>query len=61
MGSSDDKLRRLKSEGDLNLSEHRAAWTREKLDAQTLYWLEEDARYLCVRLYRPRAWTCSHA
>jgi len=45
VGSSDDKLRRLKSEGDLNLSEHRAAWTREKLDAQTLDWLEEDARY----------------
>jgi 4-aminobutyrate aminotransferase len=43
--SSDDKLRRLKSEGDLNLSEHRAAWAKEKLDVQTRAWLDEDARY----------------
>lgn len=45
MGSIEDKRRRMKSEGDLNLSSYRAAWARDKLDAHTLSWLEEDARY----------------
>jgi 4-aminobutyrate aminotransferase len=43
--SSDDKLARLKSEGDLNISPHRAAWANENVDEQTRYWLDEDARY----------------
>ena len=35
----------LESEGDLNLSDHRAAWSADSLDVQTRRWLEEDARY----------------
>jgi 4-aminobutyrate aminotransferase len=34
----------LRSEGDLNLSPHRAAWLRDHLDAETRHWLEEDAK-----------------
>lgn len=45
MNSNDDKLRRLQSEGDLNLSTHRAAWAADALDAQTRGWLGEDAKY----------------
>jgi 4-aminobutyrate aminotransferase len=35
----------LRSEGDLNLSPHREAWLADHLDAETRYWLDEDARY----------------
>src|SRR5438045_2102086 len=35
----------LKSEGDLNLTAQRAAWSRQELDPQRRHWLEEDARY----------------
>ncbi len=35
----------FKSEGDLNLSSHRAAWAAQNIDADTRHWLEEDARY----------------
>src|SRR5262245_32815676 len=35
----------FKSEGDLNLSAHRRAWTEENIDAQTRHWLDEDTRY----------------
>jgi 4-aminobutyrate aminotransferase len=33
------------SEGDVNLSPHRAAWAAAHLDAETRSWLEEDAKY----------------
>jgi 4-aminobutyrate aminotransferase len=42
---SDDKLSRLKSEGDLNVSPRRAAWSSENIDAETQRWLDEDAKY----------------
>jgi 4-aminobutyrate aminotransferase len=32
-------------EGDLNLSPHRAEWTRRNIRGETRRWLEEDARY----------------
>ncbi|HEV8438985.1 MAG TPA: aspartate aminotransferase family protein [Methylomirabilota bacterium] len=32
-------------EGDLNLSPHRAEWTRRNIGAETQRWLEEDSRY----------------
>jgi 4-aminobutyrate aminotransferase len=35
----------LKSEGDLNLTPSRAAWSQTHIDPQTQEWLEEDARY----------------
>jgi 4-aminobutyrate aminotransferase len=35
----------LNSEGDLNLSPHRAGWERQHLDEETRRWLEEDSRY----------------
>jgi 4-aminobutyrate aminotransferase len=35
----------FKSEGDLNLSAHRRAWSEENIDAQTRHWLDEDTRY----------------
>ena len=39
------KLDHLKSEGDLNISPRRAAWSAENLDPKTRHWLEQDARY----------------
>src|SRR3989475_2912073 len=39
------EIERLKSEGDLNLSPRRAAWSADNIDAQTRYWLEQDAQY----------------
>jgi len=45
MEPSDDALAGLKSEGDLNVSPHRAAWAAENIDAETRHWLDEDARY----------------
>jgi 4-aminobutyrate aminotransferase len=41
----DPQLDRLKSEGDLNLSSHRRAWSRGHIDAETRRWLEADAKY----------------
>ncbi len=38
-------LDHLRSEGDLNLSPHRQAWSETHIDAETRHWLEEDARY----------------
>ncbi len=38
-------LQHLKSEGDINLSPHRAAWARENIDAETHRWLAEDAEF----------------
>jgi 4-aminobutyrate aminotransferase len=38
-------LRELKSEGDLNLSEHRGRWLKDQIDAKTRRLLEEDAQY----------------
>ncbi|MBI2927772.1 MAG: aspartate aminotransferase family protein [Verrucomicrobia bacterium] len=38
-------LDHLKSEGDLNLSPHRAAWAAQHLDAETRRWLEKDAKH----------------
>jgi len=40
-----DPLDRLKSEGDLNLSAHRAAWADSQLSAETKGMLDADARY----------------
>ncbi len=40
-----DPLSRLKTEGDLNLSPHRAAWARENIDPETRKWLDEDEKY----------------
>jgi len=35
----------FKSEGDLNLSPQRADWASRHTDAETQYWIDEDARY----------------
>lgn len=35
----------MQSEGDLNLSPQRQAWTREHIDADTQSWLDLDAKY----------------
>jgi 4-aminobutyrate aminotransferase len=43
--SSAGDLDALKSEGDINLSPHRAAWMAEHLNAETQRWLEEDAKW----------------
>ena len=40
----------FKSEGDLNLSTHRAAWQAEQVDAETAKLLEEDAKYFLHQL-----------
>ncbi|MEK7684553.1 MAG: aspartate aminotransferase family protein [Verrucomicrobiota bacterium] len=45
MQQESDKLEHLKSEGDLNVSPHRAAWAAGHLDAETRHWLAEDAKY----------------
>jgi 4-aminobutyrate aminotransferase len=44
MSQDPDRLKQLKSEGDLNLSPHRAAWLKEQLSPGTKRVLEEDAR-----------------
>lgn len=36
---------RLRSEGDLNISPRRRAWASRHTDADTQFWLDEDARY----------------
>src|SRR5260221_8810445 len=38
-------LDQLRSEGYLNISPTRAAWSVENIDAETRRWLEEDAKY----------------
>src|SRR5215472_4718864 len=40
-----NELDQLKSEGDLNLSPHRAAWAHTQLSSQTKQVLDSDARY----------------
>ncbi len=45
MGSKQDNLDNLKSEGDLNVSERRKAWAKKHIDAETQRWLELDAKY----------------
>ena len=45
MQNDERSLDHLRSEGDLNLSPHRAVWARQHLDADTRHWLEEDAKY----------------
>jgi 4-aminobutyrate aminotransferase len=41
----DQPLDAFKSEGDLNVSPHRAAWANENTNAETRDWLKEDANY----------------
>ena len=38
-------LELLKSEGDINLTPQREAWSRQNTDPETQYWLEQDAKY----------------
>ncbi len=45
MPTDDNKLDRLRSEGDLNVSPRRAAWAESYLDAETRSLLDEDAKY----------------
>src|SRR5258706_15767768 len=45
MSTHQHGLDHLKSEGDLNLSSHRQAWSDENIDAETRQWLEADAKY----------------
>ncbi len=45
MAHDPQKLDHLRSEGDLNISAHRAAWQREHLHEETRHWLAEDAKY----------------
>lgn len=40
-----DALAQLRSEGDLNISPRRAAWSQQHIDAETGAALDEDARY----------------
>src|SRR5690242_17112386 len=35
----------LKSEGDINISAHRKAWSQGFIGDETRHWLEEDAKY----------------
>ena len=43
--SGSDQRERFRTEGDLNLSPHRAGWSDANIDADTRDWLEQDARY----------------
>lgn len=45
MKSGNPKHNHFKSEGDLNASPHRAAWSAEEIDPVTRDWLEQDAKY----------------
>ncbi|HLH52612.1 MAG TPA: aspartate aminotransferase family protein [Verrucomicrobiae bacterium] len=45
MSELPDKLQHLKSEGDLNLSPHRADWTKHQIGSETAHLLVEDARH----------------
>ena len=35
----------MNSEGDLNISPHRKAWTKDQIEAQSQQWLDLDAKY----------------
>lgn len=43
MREKEQKLQRLRSEGDLNISSRRAAWQKDHLNEETRRWLEQDA------------------
>jgi 4-aminobutyrate aminotransferase len=45
MQSSHPNPDQFKSEGDLNISPRRAAWSSQHIDAETRQWLEADAKY----------------
>lgn len=45
MPANEDDLDGLRSEGDLNISRERDAWTQRSLDEETRRWLDLDARY----------------
>ena len=45
MRSEKKDIDSLRSEGDLNISSRRRAWTKEHIDAETQRWLDLDARY----------------
>src|SRR5687768_695904 len=45
MEPADKNLDALKSEGDINLTPARAAWSEQNSDAKTREWLELDAKY----------------
>ncbi len=45
MPEPESHVEHLKSEGDLNSSPHRQAWSAENIDAETRRWLDEDAKY----------------
>ena len=42
---SNHSLDHLRSEGDINLSDHRKGWAAENISKETQQWLEEDAKY----------------
>src|SRR3954469_10222500 len=43
--NGDKNLEALKSEGDINLTSARKAWSEENIDAEARRWLELDAKY----------------
>ena len=45
MDKKQGELKNLQSEGDLNISPRRTAWTREYINAETQHWLNEDANF----------------
>jgi len=45
MDKKQDEFKNLQSEGDLNISPRRKAWTREHINAETQHWLNEDANF----------------
>ena len=45
MDAADKHLDALKSEGDINLTPARKAWSEENIDAETRKWLDLDAKY----------------
>ena len=45
MKSGNPKHNQFESEGDLNVSSQRAAWSEEQIDPVTRDWLEQDAKY----------------
>ncbi|MHC4166106.1 MAG: (R)-1-hydroxy-2-aminoethylphosphonate ammonia-lyase [Planctomycetota bacterium] len=45
MRSEKKNIDGLRSEGDLNISPRREAWSKEHIDAETQRWLDLDARY----------------
>ena len=44
-GARTAHLAGLKSEGDINLSPNRKAWSAAQINAETRHWLDDDARY----------------